>query len=140
MASVSRDPDVLAVAILDAIRGALDTLAPEIGIQIKNNLIDFLTQETKDLQNSRDILQRAAHASGSPEDWRLYRQARNLTRQVVRADKRNYYQTKLKSGDPNQVWDAARKMLGEKSAGPPTRVTIAGHPKTSPRTIAEGLN
>ena len=131
---------MIAADIIAAIREALDTLAPEKRVQIKHSLIDFLTQETKDLQYARDVMQTTAHTTGSQEDWRIFRRSRNIARQAVKNNKRRYYQIKLSSGDPNQVWDAARKLAGVKVSGPPTRVTINGRPETSPQSISDGLN
>ena len=128
------NPDDIAVAILTAIRSALDTLAPESRIQIRTTQINFLTEATKNFQIVRDQLQIVAHRTNNQDDWRLFRISRNTARQSVRSVKKSY------SGDPNKVWEAARKLAGETLSGPPTKLSIDGRVETSPRNISEELN
>ena len=47
---------------------------------------------------------------------------------IAKANKLNliYYQVRLTSGDPYQIWDTARTLAGETMAGPPTKLTLDG--------------
>ena len=75
-----------------------------------------------------------------PEDWRLFRVVRNQTRKSLRNDKQNYFKDKLMSGNPSQVWNAAKRIAGKKISGPPTKLYVDGQPECSPANILTLLN
>ena len=140
MAITEIDPVRISELILIALTEALDITAPEKRIQLKKTEIDFLTDPTRVLQAERDRLQRIAHETNSVEDWRIFRLTRNLARQSLKKDKNAFFKDKLTSGNSNQIWNAAKRLAGEKISGPPTKLFENGHQETSPGKISEILN
>ena len=59
----------------------LDKMAPVKSYQNRNNSKNWVNDKIKSEMKVRDSLREAARVSGSPDDWKMYRTARN---QVVK--------------------------------------------------------
>ena len=77
----------------------LDVCAPIRTIQNRNNYALHLSESTKKLMEERNVAQRCAAASGSPDEWRNYQRLRNQCVSAQRLDRKEWERRKLSSVD-----------------------------------------
>ena len=137
---LQEDPDAAASLLIGGITEVLDQLAPKRRIQIRKNLLPYMSRETKELRMRRDEALKISHSTNSQEDKRSYRILRNRVTQSIRNDKFNFASETLKDKDPQKRWAEVKRLTGVVKTGPPTLLNIGGEVVTSPKRIAEGMN
>ena len=90
----------------------------------------------------RDYLQKKAHTTGLPSDWKRYRLQRNRVTNLIRKEKENYNRRLINenAGDPNSFWQTVKKILPSKSKIPSPKVKVNGQLITEKSSIANSFN
>ena len=110
---------------------ALDIVAPEKVIRVKNGPNLYLTRETLEAMRMRDV------ATG-----KKYRDLRNEVSRLVRRDKQDSNLSSLqKAGnDPKVLWQLADQALGKDRPSLPASITGENGPTTTPLEAANVMN
>ena len=90
----------------------------------------------------RDYLQKKAHTTGLPSDWKRYRLQRNRVTNLIRKEKENYNRRLINenAGDPNSFWQTVKKILPSKSKIPSPKLKVNGQVKTEKSSIGNSFN
>ena len=90
----------------------------------------------------RDYLQKKAHTTGLPSDWKRYRSQRNWVTNLIRKEKENYNRRLINenAGDPNSFWWTVKKILLSKSKEPLPKLKVDGQVITEKSSIANSFN
>ena len=90
----------------------------------------------------RDYLQKKAHTTGLPSDWKRYRLQRNWVTNLIRKEKENYNRRLINenAGDPNSFWQTVKKILPSKSKKPSPKLKVNGQVITEKSSIANSFN
>ena len=90
----------------------------------------------------RDYLQKKAHTTGLPSDWKRYRLLRNRVTNLIRKEKENYNRRLINenAGDPNAFWQTVKKILPSKSKKPSPKLKVNGQVITEKSSIANSFN
>ena len=92
--------------------------APTIVKRVRGlNNCPWLNISIKRQMRQRDYLQKKAHTTGLPSDWKRYRFQRNRVTNLIRKEKEKYnrrliYKT---TGDSNSFWRTVKKILPSES-------------------------
>ena len=119
----------------------LDTEAPVIKCQQRNNYRAWLSPETKVTMAERDNARQRSIETEELEDKQEYRKLRNKVTKEVRKDRDNYYKKQYteceKELNSSSLYKIAKKQAGMKNNGPPASLVINGQNITSPKLIAQ---
>ena len=90
----------------------------------------------------RDYLQKKAHTTGLPSDWKPYRLQRNRVTNLIRKEKENYNRRLINenAGDPNSFWQTVKKILPSKSKIPSPKLKVNGQVITEKSSIGNSFN
>ena len=90
----------------------------------------------------RDYLQKKAHTTGLPSDWKRYRLLRNRVTNLIRKEKENYNRRLINenAGGPNSFWQTVKKILPSKSKKPSPKLKVNGQVITEKSSIANYFN
>ena len=90
----------------------------------------------------RDYLQKKAHTTGLPSDWKRYRLQRNRVTNLIRKEKENYNRRLINenAGDPNSFWQTVKKILPSKSKIPSPKLKVNGQVITEKSSIGNSFN
>ena len=90
----------------------------------------------------RDYLQKKAHTTGLPSDWKRYRLQRNRVTNLIRKEKENYNRRLISenAGDPNSFWQTVKKILPSKSKIPSPKLKVNGQVITEKSSIGNSFN
>ena len=90
----------------------------------------------------RDYLQKKAHTTGLPSDWKRYRLLRNRVTNLIRKEKENYNRRLINenAGDPNSFWQTVKKILPSKSKIPSPKLKVNGQVKTEKSSSGNSFN
>ena len=90
----------------------------------------------------RDYLQKKAHTTGLPSDWKRYRLQRNRVTNLIRKEKENYNRRLINENadDPNSFWQTVKKILPYKSKIPSPKLKVNGQVKTEKSSIGNSFN
>ena len=90
----------------------------------------------------RDYLQKKAHTTGLPSDWKPYRLQRNRVTNLIRKEKENYNRRLISenAGDPNSFWQTVKKILPSKSKIPSPKLKVNGQVITEKSSIGNSFN
>ena len=90
----------------------------------------------------RDYLQKKAHTTGLPSDWKRYRLQRNRVTNLIRKEKENYNRRLINenAGDPNSFWQTVKKILPPKSKIPSPKLKVNGQVITEKSSIGNSFN
>ena len=90
----------------------------------------------------RDYLQKKAHTTGLPSDWKRYRLQRNRVTNLIRKEKENYNRRLINenAGDPNSFWQTFKKILPSKSKIPSPKLKVNGQVITEKSSIGNSFN
>ena len=135
-------PSQAAEILTSKISEILDQMAPIRTIQVRKKYVPWLSSGTKELMKKRDEAQAKAAQSKSNDDWRSFKNLRNVITSRVRAEKRAWEQNKLDGShqDPGATWSTVKSWLSWGSTGPPTKLFVNGEMVTSPSRLAGAMN
>ena len=90
----------------------------------------------------RDYLQKKAHTTGLPSDWKRYRLQRNRVTNLIRKEKENYNRRLINENadDPNSFWQTVKKILPSKSKIPSPKLKVNGQVKTEKSSSGNSFN
>ena len=90
----------------------------------------------------RDYLQKKAHTTRLPSDWKRYRLLRNRVTNLIRKEKENYNRRLINENadDPNSFWQTVKKILPYKSKIPSPKLKVNGQVKTEKSSIGNSFN
>jgi hypothetical protein len=136
------DVNTAAAIFQDNINSVLDRLAPIRKIQTRNHFAPWISEETTNLMEERNMLKEAAVRSQAVDDWNKYRTLRNKVNRRVKDEKVEWQKEKLKKcrGDPGQVWSNILGWLNWKTSNSPSKLYSDGKVETSPQRNAEIMN
>ena len=106
------------------------------------NNCPWLNTSIKHQMRQRDYLQKKAHTTGLPSDWKRYRLQRNRVTNLIRKEKENYNRRLINenAGDPNSFWQTVKKILPSKSKKPSPKLKVNGQVITEKSSIANSFN
>jgi hypothetical protein len=149
---MSQDPRYLEILKTKNSNFAYDTLhqllqdtlkksAPITKIQVKQIQPNFLTEDTKLTETSRNQALISAQNTDSQDDWRNYKHLKNLTHHKYTRDKKLSIKTKIQKalGDKD-MWKTSKEIMGWKTTKTPTLLVNKGKMITSTLEIARVLN
>ena len=135
------DPSIICKTIQDTVNLLLDQQAPKRKVQITKKIPIFISQDTKNTLNERDVALQTAKEDDTPENWRQYRSLKNSCHKKLSTDKKNYVKKKLDiNNNEHDKWETAKDILGWKTKVNPTVINDRGETVTSPIKIANALN
>ena len=136
------DPNVATDLLQAVITEKLDMMAPLKRIQVKTNHLPYITDQTKCIQNNRDIAYNRAKDTDDSNDWRLYRNLRNQAVSSLRNDEYNYNRHHLNNDQmsPKELWVQTKRVLKWARSGTPRHLLHKGAIIDSPKEIANVLN
>ena len=85
----TEDLDLAVKLFSDKLTGILDQLAPVKTIQTRNKYVPWLSKETKNLMEQRDLAQGRAASSRSQEDWKMFKKLRTQVTGRLRVEESN---------------------------------------------------
>ena len=136
------DVNAAAELLVNKLNSVLDDMAPVKTIQTRKKYVPWLTEETKNLQESRNKAQEKATMTDLPEDWRQFRALRNQVTARTRADNKEWQRKQLddKENNPTGMWRTLKSLLGWGGRGTPTQLFSEGRIVTSPSGISSTMN
>ena len=124
-----------------------DDMAPIKTFQQRNNYASWLTEETKEVMKNRDNAVAKARQTKDPQDWEITSALRNACTRILRNEKHNSLNNKLKQceevKDIGSIWKNVKGYLGwGGSSGAPTELTDpeTGQLTNSPKKMADIQN
>ena len=137
-----RDVEWAASLLTNGLTKILDVMAPIRTIQTRKDYAPHMTDETKVLQDHRNLAQKRAVVSGDQRDWREYRSLRNQTTASLRRDLVAYRRQKLCSQEnsPAEVWSTVKRILNWEKGGPPSQLFHGGRILNKPAAVAGAIN
>ena len=107
----------------DMVNGVMNKEAPMKVIQQRINYCKWLSTETKDLMQDRDLARESAKLTGSNVDWETYKFLRNASTKAQRKDKTAHlnkiYSLIEEESNPGKLFSTTKHLLGWSSSGPP---------------------
>ena len=121
----------------------LDKHAPLQHKKIRSIKAPWITNDIKNLMNTRDRFKRKAILTNNENDWLNFRTTRNKVNIKLRNAKKDYYSSKIVGQifNPKKAWKSINSLLGRQNK--PTVVnelTVGNNTLTCPEDIAEGFN
>lgn len=120
----------------------LDKMAPMKNFQVRTQYLPWLSQNTKNKMQERDEAQKIASETKSNDDWLKYKALRNSVNNILKIEKKNWQENKLKhfGNDSSTVWKNLKLWLGWTKGGPPTKLIHNGNIVTKPKDLAKVMN
>ena len=136
------NPSQAAELLTNKLSYILDKMSPIRTIQVRKKYVPWLSLATKELMKERDAAQTKAATSRCQDDWRAFKNLRNITTARIRAEKKAWEQSKLDISqlDPRSIWSSVKSWLSWGNAGPPTKLFVNGEMLTSPARLATAMN
>ena len=136
------DLDKAVTLFSEKLTAILDEMAPVKKYQIRKKYAPWLSNNTKEKINERNLAQKKAVETNSPDDWRRFRAIRNQINNILKKEKEAWNSKRLESCTENttQTWRSIKSFLGWKSGGPPTQLNINGELKSKPADLAKSMN
>ena len=121
----------------------LDKHAPLQHKKIRSKKAPWITNDIKNLMNTRDKFKRKAILTNNENDWLNFRLTRNKVNIKLRNAKKDYYSSKIavQKFNPKKAWKSINSLLGRENK--PTvvnEITVGNNNLTCPEDIAEGFN
>ena len=106
------------------------------------NNCPLLNTSIKRQMRQRDYLQKKAHTTELPSDWKRYRLQRNRVNNLIRKERENYDRRLINenAGDPNSFWRTVKKILLSESKEPSPKLKVDGQVITEKSSIANSFN
>lgn len=138
--------DEVANSLVETIKEKVDHHAPIVVKEIvcKWGNKQWWTPEIECIITERDRKYKKAIITNSEDDWRVYRQQRNLVVQKIREQKKNYYQEKIDEtrGDSKEMWKNLKSIMNGNKMGYKSAdgIVFNGQLKTESIEIANCFN
>ena len=116
--------------------------APIVKIRCRKHSDPWLTNETKQLMQSRNYYQNKFRKKRDPADWDHYLRLRNLVKKKINADKSIYFAAVCNEHhkQPKKLWKELNVALGHKVKRKVALVDITPGYMQSPVSLANRLN
>ena len=138
------DVDIAVDMFTRKLTDILDEMAPMRKFQLRTKYATWVSKATLDRMKVRNLAQQTAAETGLQDDWELYKNLRNEVTGLLRKDKFEWQQTKLKSceedGDTGKLWKSILGWLNWSSTSSPTQLLHEGNLETSPKALADIQN
>ena len=136
------DVNLAAQLFTDKITTILDEMAPVRKYQIRKKYAPWLSNNTKEKINERNLAQKKAVETGIPNDWKQFRAIRNQVNSILKKEKEVWKSKRLENCSENttQTWRSIKSFLGWNSGGPPTQLIVNGELKNKPYELATAMN
>ena len=120
----------------------LDKHIPLRVIQIRKNYVPWLSDQTKQLMEERDLAHRLVASSSRQDDWLTYKKLRNKVTARLKSEENSWQKSKLShlSGNPAEQWSNVLGWLGWKNSCSPTQLFYEGKLYNRPLDIANCQN
>ena len=125
------------------IRELFDQFAPVKIFKVKQNKINWLTEDLRGKIEARNRMRRRLEDRGGSEaDWRTWKTLRNKVNKELKQAKKNYLKMNLqrKMSNSKCLWDGVKSFLGWSTGGSPEMVVNGkGETLLNPRDVAEEI-
>ena len=121
----------------------LDKHAPLQHKKIRSLNAPWITNDIKNLMNTRDRFKRKAILINNENDWLNFRTTRNKVNIKLRNAIKDYYSSKItgQKFNPNKAWKSINSLLGRQNKpAVVNELTVGNNKLTYPENIAEGFN
>ena len=121
----------------------LNKHAPLQTKRIRSRKTPCLTNDIKNLINTRDSLKRKAVITNVENDWQNYKIARNKVNIELRKTKRDYFSNKIagQKCNPREAWKTINSLMGRKNKSAiVNELSIGDNKLSNSRDIAKGFN
>ena len=116
--------DVANSMMEERITEIMDRHAPMRTVQNRGNYNNWISRETKQQMERRDMAREIARASDLDQHWEEYRQLRNTCTSSQRQDKKQYLKDNFRrieeEKDTSKLFSLTKSLMGRKGLGPPT--------------------
>ena len=137
-----KDVEIAAEMFTDKLSKVLDRVAPVRRFQTRSNYAPWMTKDTKNLKEKREVAHKKAIHTDHPDDWRLFRSIRNQVTAKLKKDKREWETKRLNfdEHDPAKIWNSVKGWLGWNTGGTPKQLFWQGKMISSPSGLALAMN
>lgn len=137
--------DDMVTVLVDNIVKTLDKVAPLRKVVINTCHAQYLTKELKEEMRCRDDLKKTAIISGSQEDWRIFKTARNKLRKKMEKARKDWSKKKvdeaMEQSDHKKLWSLVRQQSGlQQRKSSKIQLRIDGELEKDSRKVAEELS
>jgi hypothetical protein len=89
-----------------------------------------------------DMAHTEASLTKNPNQWRKYRNLRNLVNSNIKKDKISFNKNRFEyaEGNPKQQWETSKDLLGWSKGSAPTKLLYHNKMITKPKDTANALN
>ena len=94
---MEEDPDKATQIFTKKLKDLMDEHAPVKTFQVRKNYAPWLSKETESIMKERDEAQKKASSSQDLDDWRLYKNLRNIVTKNLKKDKKVWEELKLEN-------------------------------------------
>ena len=145
------DTDMAAACLTKKFNFVLDRHAPWVKIQQRKMFVPWLSNETKGLIKERDRWKSKAKSlavanqittNEQKEAWLNYKHFRNRINNRKKKEETLYKKEKMMEANASDshLWRAAKNLMGWKSTGSPTKLSVDNKLITSAKDIAKSMN
>lgn len=138
------DPDQMWVVWRDNLMNVIDKHAPLRRKRIGKKRSQWITPEVMSMMHKRDFLSKKAKQTNTEIAWKLYRDARNLTNNIIKQSKRNYFKSNLDSvgNNPKKTWKIINELSYRQNnrSSRVSEIKVDNTTLTAPNDIAEAFN
>ena len=115
-----------------------DCHAPLVKRRVKKqNQPPWMTSDIHKAIHDRDKLLNKVKQSSDPNDWNVYKRARNLTFRTIREAKSKFFHSSFEnSSSPKQFWKYLKKVIGSVKKPQLSKIRVNGSVIHDPITIA----
>ena len=138
-----QDPHKITQNIQEIINQSLDKMAPVQITQLKSKPTPKISQEAKNLLAERDSIFKKYKQTNDLEDYRHYKNVRNLCTKTISNDHMKEKYKKFNEADQissKQKWDLIKTETGQKTFITPSMIREKDKIWTKPRDMAQALN
>lgn len=112
------DTNLVAYELIKYIVEAINTLAPQItkSLPLRWKEKPWITKEVRRQSEERDKVYKIAKCTNTLDDWDRYKEQRNRTVQVIRKNKKEYYEQNIdkRKSNPTEMWKTIKELIGNK--------------------------
>ena len=116
----------------------INVLAPFHVIQCNSNHQPYINSQVLDQMNITKRQLSKAMRTQCKDEWRSYRNLRNVTKKVIKNEKLHYFRTKLQT--KSTMWKTISELTGKTKVITPSKIINGVEVITSPKKIANHMN
>jgi hypothetical protein len=101
------------VSFKETLISLIDKHAPMCIKRVRGNTLPWINNEIRTLIVKRNVHHKKAKNSGLINDWRAYKQIRNLVTSRIRSAKESHYSNLIEENkqDPSKLWKTIKKVI-----------------------------